>query len=93
MAAEECPYVHPTENCKYFPACTNGEKCIYLHPEIECKFGLSCSRQNCAYKHPKGRVVGAKNPQNMMAAMMQLMMGGALKPRPHFKKKTDKITN
>ena len=53
---EDCPFVHPTENCKYFPACTNGEKCLYLHPEIDCKFGLNCTRQNCAYKHPKGRV-------------------------------------
>ena len=44
MSAEDCPFVHPTENCKYFPACTNGEKCIYIHPEIECKFGISCSR-------------------------------------------------
>ena len=85
---EECPYVHPSENCKYFPACTNGEKCIYLHPEIECKFGLTCSRQNCAYKHPKGRVAGGGKPQNMMAAMMQMMMGGvATKPRPPYKKK------
>jgi hypothetical protein len=51
---EECPFIHPSEQCKYFPACTNGEKCIYLHPEIECKFAMSCNRQNCAYKHPKG---------------------------------------
>ena len=50
--ADECPFVHPTELCKYFPACTMGDKCIYLHPEIECKFGVACTRQNCAYKHP-----------------------------------------
>ena len=42
--AEECPFFHPTEDCKYFPACTMGEKCIYRHPEIDCKFGFSCSR-------------------------------------------------
>ena len=42
--AELCPFVHPSENCKYFPACTKGDKCIYIHPEIECKFGINCTR-------------------------------------------------
>lgn len=54
----DCPFVHPTEQCKYFPACTNGPKCIYLHPEIDCKYGVACTRQNCNYKHPKGRGQG-----------------------------------
>jgi len=57
-SVEECPYIHPTESCKYFPACTNGEKCIYLHPEVDCKFAANCTRTNCAYKHPKGRGMG-----------------------------------
>jgi len=66
---EECPYIHPTESCKYFPACTNGEKCIYLHPEVECKFGSNCTRTNCAYKHPKGRMA---MPGKIPGAMGQL---------------------
>ena len=41
---EDCPFVHPKESCKFFPACTNGEKCLFLHPEIDCKFGVTCSR-------------------------------------------------
>jgi len=80
---EECPFVHPKEDCKYFPACTNGEKCIFLHPEVECKFGIQCTRQNCAYKHPKGK--GAKvNPMAQMTNVMQMMMmmQQGMKPRP-----------
>mmetsp|Transcript_2890 Transcript_2890/g.4922 ORF Transcript_2890/g.4922 Transcript_2890/m.4922 type:complete len:81 (+) Transcript_2890:718-960(+) len=41
---EECPYFHPSEDCKYFPACTNGEKCLFIHPEVICKFGVNCQR-------------------------------------------------
>lgn len=63
---EDCPFIHPTENCKFFPACTNGDKCIYLHPEIECKFGLQCTRQNCVYKHPKGKGKLTSNPAAFM---------------------------
>jgi hypothetical protein len=48
---ENCEYVHPTETCKYFPACTFGNKCIYIHPNIPCKFGLYCTRVNCSYSH------------------------------------------
>jgi len=85
---EDCPFVHPKDDCKYFPACTNGDKCIYLHPEIDCKFALQCTRQNCAYKHPKGHRGGGKMNQmgqfgalQMMAAMMGQMHH---KPRgPH----------
>lgn len=40
----ECPFIHPTEDCKFFPACTNGDRCIYIHPEVECKFGAQCTR-------------------------------------------------
>lgn len=72
---EDCPFIHPKENCKYFPACTNGEKCIFLHPDIDCKFGVQCTRQNCAYKHPKGKsVVKSINPLNQMNNVMQMMM-------------------
>eukprot|EP01089_Gocevia_fonbrunei_P007286 TRINITY_DN1836_c0_g3_i1.p1 TRINITY_DN1836_c0_g3~~TRINITY_DN1836_c0_g3_i1.p1 ORF type:complete len:425 (-),score=76.09 TRINITY_DN1836_c0_g3_i1:606-1880(-) len=49
---DDCPFVHPVENCKNFPNCTHGDKCLYLHPSIPCKFGSSCTRQNCAYTHP-----------------------------------------
>ena len=70
---EDCPYVHPKENCKYFPACTHGEKCLFLHPEIECKFGVACTRANCAYKHPGGKGLKA-NPLNQMGSVMQMML-------------------
>ena len=49
-----CEFVHPTENCQYFPKCTYGDKCLFVHPEIQCKFAESCTRPNCAYKHPQG---------------------------------------
>ena len=52
---KDCPFIHPTETCKYFPACTAGSKCIYLHPEVECKFGTGCTRANCNFKHSKGK--------------------------------------
>lgn len=70
MNMETCPFFHPTEKCKYFPACSNGDKCLYLHPEIDCKYGIKCTRQNCAYTHPKGRAnpavkFGATNNSNM----------------------------
>ena len=82
---EDCPFVHPKETCKYFPACNQGEKCIYLHPDVECKFGLTCSRENCAYKHPKGRQVGGgKMNAGMMNPFMQtmmLMMGQNMAPK------------
>ncbi len=31
---EECPYIHPKEECPYFPKCQFGEKCIYIHPDV-----------------------------------------------------------
>ena len=31
---EACPFVHPKDNCKYFPFCTQGDKCLYIHPEV-----------------------------------------------------------
>ena len=46
-----CEYVHPKDECKFFPKCTYGEKCLFIHPEIACKFGDSCTRMNCSYKH------------------------------------------
>lgn len=81
---DDCPFVHPTEKCKYFPACSNGEKCLYLHPEIDCKFGLKCTRQNCTYTHPKGRMAGpavkfgAQGTQNMQQMQFMSMMMGML---------------
>jgi len=47
----QCEYVHPKEECKFFPKCSYGEKCLFIHPEIACKFADSCTRLNCAYKH------------------------------------------
>ena len=52
----ECPYIHPKEECPFFPKCTFGEKCIMIHPDIQCKFGTKCTRDNCSYKHPKGKI-------------------------------------
>lgn len=73
----DCPFVHPTEQCKYFPACSNGAKCLYLHPETDCKFGLSCTRQNCNYKHPKGRPAnygGAGKAMNSVQMMQTIAL-------------------
>lgn len=30
----ECDYVHPEENCPWFPKCVYGEGCYYIHPEV-----------------------------------------------------------
>ena len=94
LSAENCPFVHPTEACKYFPACRMGDKCIYLHPEEDCKFGLKCTRVNCTYKHPKGFKIGGpgkfpiggmpnmNNPMQMMAALaMASAMSSSIPPR------------
>ena len=35
----QCEYVHPKEECKFFPKCGFGDKCLFIHPEIPCKFG------------------------------------------------------
>jgi len=75
---EACIYHHPTENCKFFPACPYGNKCLYIHPQIPCKFGAYCQRPNCSYTHPrfapqgnqlygfagKKPYKGAPNPEN-----------------------------
>lgn len=75
----DCPFVHPTEQCKYFPACSNGAKCLFLHPEIDCKFGVSCTRQNCNYKHPKGRPSGmGRGGHGGPMGNMQMMQAVAL---------------
>jgi len=34
---EACPFVHPKDNCKYFPFCTLAVKCLYIHPEVSLK--------------------------------------------------------
>jgi hypothetical protein len=47
-----CEFVHPEENCPWFPKCAYGEACFYIHPEIMCKYGVYCQRENCSYKHP-----------------------------------------
>ncbi|CDW76331.1 zinc finger ccch domain-containing protein 14 [Stylonychia lemnae] len=74
---EECPYHHPKELCEFFPKCTFGEKCLNLHPDIECKFGLNCTRQNCSYKHPKGRALGGgMNSAALQKTLGLLMMAG-----------------
>ena len=47
-----------TENCKFFPNCTNPE-CPYKHPAVSvqtalgipCKFGVNCTRPNCVFNH------------------------------------------
>jgi len=37
---ETCPFVHPKDNCKYFPFCKQGDKCLYIHPEVKSHFKL-----------------------------------------------------
>lgn len=48
----KCRYVHPTEQCKKFPACWFGDDCLYIHPSIKCKYGHYCTREGCSYEHP-----------------------------------------
>jgi len=49
----DCPFFHPTENCKLFPACPFGKKCRFIHPDIPCEYGSMCLRLGCSYTHPK----------------------------------------
>ena len=34
----ECPFVHPSEQCPKFPKCRFGNKCIYIHPSVSFSF-------------------------------------------------------
>lgn len=66
----ECPYLHPTEECKFFPKCTYGDKCLFIHPETLCKYADACNRMNCAFKHSKQKQqMIAFNPLMMMQQM------------------------
>ena len=70
---DQCEYVHPKEECKFFPKCTYGEKCIYVHPDVPCRFGDSCTRYNCNFKHSKNHkekssLLYQMKPWLMMAA-------------------------
>lgn len=40
---EACAFVHPKDNCKYFPFCTQGDKCLYIHPEVSSLLNHRCS--------------------------------------------------
>jgi hypothetical protein len=31
---KDCPYVHPSEQCTFFPNCRFGDKCIKIHPSV-----------------------------------------------------------
>jgi hypothetical protein len=31
---DECPYIHPTEECPFFPECKFADKCMYIHPDV-----------------------------------------------------------
>ena len=31
---ETCPFVHPKDNCKFFPFCDKGDKCLYIHADV-----------------------------------------------------------
>ncbi|OMJ74216.1 hypothetical protein SteCoe_1758 [Stentor coeruleus] len=52
-----CPFVHPTEKCAYFPNCKHGNKCLFLHENSEiynkpCAFGDRCTKGSaCLYQH------------------------------------------
>ena len=67
--------MHPTEECKFFPKCNQGQKCLFVHPEIMCKFADGCTRMNCAYKHSKQRQsLMMMNPLMLMQQMTMPMM-------------------
>ena len=75
---EQCEYVHPQEECKFFPKCSYGAKCMYVHPDVPCKYGDACTRYNCNYRHSKNHressnLLYSMKPWLMMAAqgMMQ----------------------
>jgi len=56
---EDCPFIHPTDTCRYFPNCPYGNQCIYEHPP--CKYAGKCSRKDCIYFHPINSTVDCKN--------------------------------
>ena len=51
LSAEQCPNVHPTEICKYFPNCMFGKDCLYIHPPVPCRFGTRCTNPLCNFTH------------------------------------------
>jgi len=56
---DDCPFVHPKEDCRYFPNCPYGNLCVYIHPS--CKYLGRCSRPNCMYYHPVQNKTDCKN--------------------------------
>ena len=74
----QCEFVHPKDDCKFFPKCTYGDKCLFIHPEISCKFGDSCQRLNCAYKHSSARIGHHRGAaQSMIYNMKPFLMMAA----------------
>lgn len=95
-----CAYFHPKEECNKFPNCSFGDKCLYIHPDVSslslsyplqvaCKFGYHCTRQGCAYKHPKNKAPamgGYNSGMQQVLSMLLMGQGGFSQPKPHFKK-------